>query len=127
MVLPIIKIRYFYIAIISMFILNSCYYDNVEDLYPQPPACDTSSVTFAGDVMPIINANCFACHSGSAPSGNVKLETYDNIVASVNNGGLMGTIRHESGWSPMPKNGAKLDNCSITKLEIWIADGTPNN
>lgn len=107
--------------------LNSCYYDNVEELYPLPPPCDTSNITFSNDVLPIINARCTSCHSGSTPSGNVTLENYESIVTAANNGSLLGVIRHESGWLPMPKNGAKLDNCTITKFEIWIADCTPNN
>ncbi|MBU3928662.1 MAG: hypothetical protein KKB74_12720 [Bacteroidetes bacterium] len=45
----------------------------------------------------------------------------------VNNGSLMGAIRHESGWSPMPKNTNQLDDCTIRKLEIWVANDTPNN
>ena len=114
-------------GIIAMMLLNSCYYDNVEELYPQTQPCDTTSITFSGNVLPILEANCISCHGGAAPAGNINLETYDDIVAAVNNGGLMGTIRHESNWSPMPKNGAKLDDCTITKLEIWIVDGTPNN
>ena len=99
----------------------------MEELYPQPAACDTLNITYSNDVLPIINTKCTGCHSGTAPAGNINLETYDDIVAAANNGSLMGTIRHESNWSPMPKNVAKLDNCTITKLEIWIADGTPNN
>ena len=107
--------------------LNACYYDNVEDLYPQSAPCDTTNITYSGVVFPIINSNCTGCHSGSAPAGNVKLENYNDIVSSVNSGALMGAIRHESNWSPMPKNGAKLDDCTISKLEIWIDDGMPNN
>ena len=127
MIQLIIKNGTFLIGITMLILLNSCYYDNVEDLYPQAPSCDTSNITYSNDVLPVINAKCTGCHSSSAPAGNVKLASYDDIVASANNGSLMGTIRHESGWSPMPKNAAKLDNCTITKLEIWIAEGTPNN
>lgn len=127
MVLRITKTVCFIVGITFMLLLNSCYYDNVEDLYPQPPSCDTTNITYTDDVLPLINSQCTACHSGGAPSGNIVLETYDDIVASVNNGGLMGTIRHESNWSPMPKNGAKLDDCTILKLEIWIDEGMQNN
>jgi cytochrome c553 len=111
---------------VLMIFLNSCYYDNVEDLYPQTD-CDTANITFANDVNPIINNNCTGCHNNSFASGGVNLETYDNIVSVANNGSLMGVIKHESGWSPMPKNGNKLSDCDISKLEIWISDGTPNN
>lgn len=110
-----------------MILLHSCYYDNVEELYPNAPACDTTNVTYSNDVWPVINGNCTSCHSGSAPQGNVSLENYDDIVVAANNGSLLGVIMHEDGWSPMPKGGLKLPDCDITKIEIWVDDGTPDN
>jgi hypothetical protein len=107
--------------------LQSCYYDNEEDLYPTPPACDTTNVSYANDVWPIISSNCTGCHSGGAPQGNISLENYDDIVVAANNGSLLGVIRHDEGWSPMPKGGAKLPDCDISKIEKWVDDGTPNN
>lgn len=115
------------IGIMALFALNSCYYDNVEELYPQPPTCDTLNVTFSNDVLPVINTNCAGCHGSSAPAGNISLTNYSEIVASAQNGSLMGTIKHENGWSPMPKNGNTLTDCTILKLDAWIATGTPNN
>ena len=127
MVHQIIKSKFIYIAIIALAFLNSCYYDNAEDLYPQPPDCDTTNVTYTDVVFPVIKNNCTGCHSGSVPAGNIALENYDQIVASAQSGSLLGTIRHDNGWSPMPKNGNKLDDCAIKKLEKWVADGSPNN
>ena len=127
MVLQIIKKTALLIGLMVLIGLNSCYYDSVEDLYPQPPTCDTMGVTYSGSIEPIINTNCFACHSGSAPSANISLENYNDVVVAAQNGSLLGTIRHDNGWSPMPKNGNKLDDCSIKKLEVWINSGTPNN
>jgi len=127
MIYRIFKKSFVLIGVVTMLLLNSCYYDNAEDLYPNPPACDTTNVTFSVDVFPVINASCTSCHSGSAPGGNVSLSNYDEIVASAVNGGLLGTIMHDANWSPMPKNGTKLDDCTIKKLEIWVANGTPNN
>lgn len=113
--------------LIVMFAVQSCYYDNVEELYPNPPDCDTINVSYADDVWPIISTNCTSCHSGGAPSGNVYLDNYDNIVKAAENGSLLGTIRHESGWSPMPKGGTKLSDCNIAIIEKWVDDSTPNN
>ena len=107
--------------------LQSCYYDVAEELYPNPPACDTTNVSYSEDVWPIINANCTSCHSGGAPGGNVSLEDYDDIVRAAENGSLLGTIKHEDGWSPMPKGGGQLNDCDIATIESWVNDGTPNN
>ena len=56
-----------------LLLLQSCYYDSVEELYPNPVECDTTNVSYATDVWPIIESNCVVCHSGAAPSGNIKL------------------------------------------------------
>ena len=117
----------FIVGITTIIFLNSCEYNNIEDLYPNPVSCDTTNVTYAADILPVLTSSCTSCHSGSAPGGNVRLETYDEIVAAANNGSLLGVIRHEPNWSPMPKNGAKFSDCYITQLEIWVKDGTPNN
>ena len=107
--------------------LHSCYYDNVEELYPQVPECDTTNVTYSNDVWPVIEGNCTSCHSSGSPSGNVSLSNYHEIVAAAQNGSLLGTIRHEDGWSPMPKGGGKLPECDIRNIETWVNAGTPDN
>jgi len=122
-----IKYRFILMLAVMAFGLNACYYDNVEHLYPSGGDCDTTNVTYSNDVWPIINSKCTGCHSGTAASGNVKLENYNDIKISGENGGLLGTIRHENGWSPMPKGGSKLQDCDILKIEIWQSQGYPNN
>ena len=115
-------------GIIAVLMLGSCYYDNMEELYPDSgTGCDTTQITFSGTVMPIMQSHCTGCHSGSAPAGNIPIENYDDVVQMVHNGSLMGSIRFEQGYSPMPKGGNKLSDCNITKLEMWIADGMLNN
>lgn len=110
-----------------MFLLNSCYYDNMEELYPDNGNCDTTNVSFSNGVWPILESNCYGCHSGSAPAGNISVENYNDVVKLVENGKLMGTIRHEPGFSPMPKGGNKLSDCNIAKLEAWINAGYHEN
>ena len=119
-------LKSFFVIGIVIF-MQSCYYDNVEDLYPQLLVCDTTNVTYSNNVWPVINANCTSCHGGGAPAGNIRLENYNDISSAANNGSLLGTIRHENGWSPMPKGGGKLNNCDIAKIETWVNQGTPDN
>ena len=121
-----IKYGLFLGVLISLLALSSCYNDNYQDLYPSAP-CDTTSVTFTNDVWPVINAQCTGCHSGGTPSGNIRLENYSDVVVIAKNGKLLGSIRFDSGFSPMPKGGAKLSSCTIAKMEKWVHDGTPNN
>jgi uncharacterized membrane protein len=89
--------------------------------------CDTVNVTYSATVWPIIQNSCLGCHSGGSPSGGVSLADYSAIAAQAANGNLLGAIRHEQGYSPMPQNGAKLNDCTITQIEKWIENGSPNN
>jgi len=89
-------------------------------------ACDTTNITFSGSVMPIISSNCMGCHSGSSPSGNTLLTNYTTILAQVNNGKLIGTITYATGFNGMPV-AAKLSDCDVSVLTIWVRNGSPNN
>lgn len=89
--------------------------------------CDTTNVTFSGNVFPIVETYCLNCHNGTSPGGGIYLRNYNDLVVVANNGKLMGSIRHDQGYSPMPKNGNKLSDCQIATFNIWIKNGTPNN
>jgi mono/diheme cytochrome c family protein len=126
--------KYLNLLLLSTFavVLGSCYYDNEEELYPQPVACDTTNVTYAGTVNPILDQECLSCHSGGAPSAGIRLETYDDIAAAAaipegTFGSLLGVIKHSIGNSPMPKGGNKLSDCKIQQIEKWINEGALNN
>lgn len=108
-------------------ILHSCSSDNLEDLEETFAICDTTVVTFSADIQPLIQNSCQGCHNTSNPSGSIDLEGYSKVKVLVDNGGLLGSIRHESGWTAMPKGGNKWDDCSILKLEVWVNAGAQDN
>ena len=120
------------LSLVAIAGLQGCYYDTEEELYPDGSPCDTTNVTYSGVVLPVIQDNCRNCHSGSAPQGNVLLDSYENIAAAGRKpagqyGSLYGAISHDPGNSPMPKNGNKLSGCTIEQIKKWIDDGAPNN
>lgn len=92
-----------------------------------PTPCDSSKYKFAGDIQPIINKYCKGCHNSVTASGGYSYETYAGILVPVQNGRLLGAIKHQVGYSHMPKGGNKLSDCQIKKIENWIAAGTPND
>ena len=89
--------------------------------------CDSVNMSFSTDINPVLASNCVGCHSGNTPADGIDLSNYSNVKIQVDNGKLMGSIAHETGFLPMPKDVAKLDNCSIAKLNGWITIGAPNN
>jgi mono/diheme cytochrome c family protein len=110
-----------------LLLVSSCYYDKEAILYPETNCVPPATPSYQADVVPIMNQYCVSCHSGSFASAGVKLDSYPEVMKSVNNGQLMGTITWAAGYSPMPKNGNKLSACNIGKIEAWIAAGSPNN
>lgn len=87
--------------------------------------CDTLDVSFATHIETIINTHCFGCHNDNNSLGGLSLEGYDKVTAVAGDGRLLGVVRHEAGYSPMPKNADQLPACKIRQIEIWIENGTP--
>jgi len=108
-----------------MLALNACYYDNEEALYPGT-SCDTISPTYTQTISPIISSNCLGCHSGSAPSAGLSLDTYATVKAAVQNKNLRDHLMQQNGFSLMPPSGM-LSNCNIDKINAWVQDGMPEN
>jgi len=105
--------------------ITGCYYDNEEDLYLGSNTCDTTSVTYSASVAPVFAGYCNSCHSGSAPSGGIKTDSYTSVKANITR--IRGAINHEPGFLAMPQNGGSLSGCDLTKIDIWIRLGMLNN
>ena len=114
------------LMILSLVVLTSCYYDVEEELYPASD-CITANMSYQTNIAPIIQRNCYSCHSAAVNTGNITLEGHAQLMKYVNSGQLLGAINHASGFTPMPQNASKLIGCEIAKIEQWVADGAPNN
>lgn len=112
--------------------IQSCYYDNEEELYGTSSAtCDTASVKYATVVKPLIDVQCATsgCHNASSASAGANLSTYTATKSYITNAKefFVGSIKHTSGFSAMPKGSSKMATCDIAKIESWIIAGMPNN
>ena len=92
--------------------------------------CETDSITYKDDIVPILKANCYECHSeeeyASKADGNL-LEGYDAIKKKIDEGLVIGNINHEKGFIGMPYRRAQLDSCTRLIIMKWIENGAPNN
>ena len=104
----------------------SCQSLNEEELFGDRD-CDTSLVTYSESIFPIIQNNCYECHSGSNPISFRNFEGYNNFVLYVNSGRVYGAVNHLSGFSHMPKDRKKLPECELGKINKWIREGALNN
>lgn len=108
-------------------LIAGCYYDREDELYGVG-TCDVSNVTYTTTIQGILNRySCLSCHAGASPSGGVNLSTYAGIKAKVTDGRLFGAINHNSGFTPMPDGGGKMNACDINKVKAWIDAGAPQN
>lgn len=89
--------------------------------------CDTTNVTFAGTIQPLVNNYCKGCHNAASAGGGYNFESYSGVNSAVVANRLLGAIRHESGYQAMPQGGSKLSDCQIREVEIWIENGALNN
>lgn len=114
--------------LLGIFLLPACVWDNVEELYPDIADCDTTSVSFSNDIVPILSNNCYACHSKlNAPSfgGGLSFEDHEDVAEYSER--IIGAVNHNAGFLAMPQGGDKLDPCSINLLEAWVNSGAPDN
>jgi hypothetical protein len=89
--------------------------------------CDTSSVSFAKDILPVFTNNCVGCHGTINSYSGIRLHNYANVKDAVATGRLLGSLRWEQGYIKMPQDQPQLLGCDIKKLEIWIRKGALNN
>jgi mono/diheme cytochrome c family protein len=115
-------------------LLGGCASQNGEDLLasgPQPapgvPSCDTTRVTYAATVAPLLLQNCGSCHANGVALGGVALGSYAQVKTVVDRGRLLGVVDHAPGFSPMPKGGTQLSVCDRAKLRRWVRAGALNN
>ena len=86
--------------------------------------CTGISPTYTNEIKAILDARCASsgCHDGNSSAAGVVLDTYNSAVSESKKDKFMGSIRHSSGYNPMPVGG-KLDDISIKKIACWIQNG----
>ena len=110
---------------ISAIVLFSCKKEKSEEPVVTPVPV---SVKFAVDVQPIFQQSCGtggSCHGSGNMSDGKVFETHAGASA-VPNSIIMGSIKHESGFSNMPKSGTKLTDTKIAIIQAWIDGGKLN-
>lgn len=125
------------IAYSAIIILHcGCSYDSLEELHPTI-ACDTSgTASFSNDILPIMVRSCgsqdLACHQSDASESGYGLGNYADVINTIDGSGVFfQKITHDvsinsSKWMPKGTS-AKIDACSIVKIEAWLNNGKLNN
>lgn len=109
------------VLIASVLVIFSCGDDD-----PPSTECITTNITYDNTVEDIIAGSCFGsgCHDQGTTS-TFEMYNYETTKAAVGFGKFVGAINHTPGFAKMPKEGDKLSDCNINKLEAWIAADFP--
>jgi hypothetical protein len=121
-------------ALSVILMLTACSKSNEVDERADPSngggsgTCNTTDMKYSTDIVPILQTNCYECHSNANQSiSGISLEGYNNLKVVANDGRLVGVITHASGYPPMPEGKPKLSDCNINKIKSWVTNGSPNN
>jgi hypothetical protein len=87
--------------------------------------CVPEDAKYSTLIQPLVQTKCLGCHSGNNAQGGVKLSNYSEVKAYALNGKLYSSITRSSSW--MPIGGAKLDDCTLQRIQNWILLGAPEN
>lgn len=119
-----LQLPYLYLLFLLpfVFMVGSCSKDD-----EKVGECTTLQVTYNKDVAPIFNQNCATseCHSAAQAAAGFVLDDYINSRLAAMGGRLIGSIKHQSGFSAMPKGGSKLNNEDIQIINCWVEAGMP--
>lgn len=95
------------------------------------PSADSaaSDVSFAGDVQPLLEANCASCH-GDRALGGLKVTDYASLAAGGASGPAFVAGAPDDSLIVQKMNGthpAKLAGADLQRLIDWIAAGGQDN
>lgn len=110
--------------------LNGCKKENEEDLFPIDLSnCDTTAaISYATDLLPLFQSQCYSCHSALAQLGGYNMEDFTRLQASATSGVLFEVLTlPRSNPRAMPPGGGSLPDCDILKIKAWAERGAPNN
>ena len=111
----------------------------METVPTEPPAeipaeAPAATVSFANDVLPIIESRCVNCHGGRKIEEGLLMRTYDEIMAGSDNGPVVAPGDTTNSLlvelitkKEMPKKGPKLTPPQVQIITDWVAAGAPNN
>ncbi|UCH15130.1 MAG: hypothetical protein JSV22_03980 [Bacteroidales bacterium] len=110
-----------YSLLILSFLNLSCTADKEETIID---LCGIENISFSLDIEPVLDASCINCHNSVNANAGIALDSYEDAKDAANSGQLLGSVKHEPGYSKMPPSG-KLDSCEIVRIEEWIDKGLP--
>jgi hypothetical protein len=94
------------------------------------PAVQGATLSFANDILPIIESRCINCHGGDRTEEGLVLRTHADMMAGSDNGPVIMPGDAENSLlvelvttQEMPKRGPKLTLPQIQLITDWVNEG----
>jgi len=106
----------------------------VENTATAGSASGGATVSFANDVLPLLQSRCVNCHGGQKTEKGLNLNSYESVMAGSENGPVVTPA--DAANSPlaemvvngkMPKRGPKLTPDQVQLIVNWINQSSQNN
>jgi mono/diheme cytochrome c family protein len=101
---------------------------------PTTEPAPATGISFANDVLPILNSRCLNCHGGDRVEEGLIVKTYGELMAGSENGAVIipgdanGSLLVELiSNQKMPKRGPKLTPPQVQIIVDWVNQGALNN
>lgn len=105
---------------------------------PQAPATEavvaSGTISFASQVMPILEAKCIKCHGVETKKEGLDMLTYDNLIAGSRNGAVLTPGDSSNSLlvkliveGEMPNRGPKVTPEELQLIIDWVDQGALNN
>lgn len=98
------------------------------------PAAEGATISFATDILPIIESRCIGCHGGDRTEEGLDLKTHASIMAGSDNGPVIvpgdaanSLLVEMVATQKMPKRGPKLTPPQIQLITDWVNQGALDN
>ena len=98
------------------------------------PAVQGATVSFANDILPIIESRCIGCHGGDRTEEGLDLKTHASIMAGSDNGPVIvpgdaanSLLVEMVATQKMPKRGPKLTPPQVQLITDWVNQGALDN
>ncbi|MDB5233596.1 MAG: hypothetical protein JWR44_589 [Hymenobacter sp.] len=104
----------------------SCSYSHGDPVPLNLATCDTTArITYNAVIAPIFAQHCLECHATSKASALGGGNIFDNYtaVSRYPNASLLGSIKQAPGYDAMPKGRARISDCEIARIRVWMATG----
>lgn len=101
---------------------------------PTTEPAATTGVSFANDILPVIQSRCINCHGGNKIEEGLSMKTYADLMAGSDNGPAIvpgdaaGSLLVELvSKQEMPKRGPKLTPPQVQLIVDWVNQGALDN